>query len=178
MKKSLQYWWWRSWFFNNIYSVVRHKIHRFLRAIRWHRECISKTHDFDAQYSFTLLRYQLSQVLSCMLGGYHDEEGKDYTKALRLAVKILEKLEDDYYGEWAWRKIEARWGKFDLYEGDGGLLGGKYLGGKYEKVSTDEERTQCIKDRMRMHLLADRLYQNNVNRFWRIFAKYHRNWWD
>jgi hypothetical protein len=156
------------------YLKLRHLIYDISRMLRWNRECLYKVNDYDFSGSLILVEYHLKQVLQSMLNGRHlDEESKDYTKALKLSIRLLYKINNNVHEERAHDKLDATWGDIVLETRPDGSVNLKR-----ELEKTPQDKHLIRQQRIALLETAERRYQRDMKLFWQIFSKYHRHWWD
>jgi hypothetical protein len=164
--------WWYDQFPYKWWEAVYTKYRRIKRHIRWVRECLQYTWDFDAHGCFTLMRYQLERTKICIEKGYHVEEPNE-TKSLRIAIKLLKRIEDEKHEEECWNRIESKYGELITnwsYDGASRIA--------YHAFETEENREECREFSRQQYEIAATRRERELVLFWKIFTKYHRLWWD
>lgn len=143
-------------------------VRQVLHVLRW-LPVIWKDQDWDQAWMFTLWAYKLERMQVCHENDpYHGDSKYRYARQLLICKNLLRRLAagnyhekgfDDHYEKYPCRLLD------DLIENSDGTC-------------TLRERTPA-ESRSLHRLLKEEeaLYQADLDLFWKIFRKKHREWW-
>jgi hypothetical protein len=139
-----------------------------------------KNYDFDALTIERYLLFKLKRVQDALINGHVDltvEMGPKKMKALKLCIKLLERLNGHYH-----RFLDmhdAKWGEMECWfepteRGDGS----SYWRSKRPKANTPELQEQERKEFLEAVRADDREEMRDRRLVYRIIEKYICYWWD
>lgn len=181
-KSSKIYLWWIDsrigdayysvgWFFKNPYLQIK-------KLIQWHRNVFHNDYDFDAHCLFGIISYKLRRVLKVLENGYALHDDRDM-KALRLAIKLADRLQDDRYDIVQHERHANRWGEMKTWftpTNDG--TGSSYWNSSYPNANTPEKQEQERTEFRTGMLTSYARMKREEKWFYSILQKYMRVWWD
>lgn len=138
-------------------------------------------YDFDALTIENYLLFKLKRIQNALLNGHVDltvENGPKNMKALKLAIKLLERLTGSYEFHRFMDLHDAKWGKLQSWhepcEDDRGF----YWRTKRPKANTPELIEQERKEFLAACLADSREEDKYRKLLYNILAKYIVCWWD
>lgn len=138
-----------------------------------------KNYDFDALTIERYLLFKLKRVEECLLNGNVDltvEMGPKKMKALKLCIKLLERLNGHYYRFLDMH--EVKWGEMECWFEPTGLGESSYWRSKRAKANTPELIEQERKEFLEAVRADDREEMRDRKLVYRILEKYICYWWD
>jgi hypothetical protein len=136
--------------------------------------------DFDALTIERYLLFKLKRVEHCLINGNCDltvEMGPKKMKAIKLTIKLLERLNKDYhrFGD----MHDAKWGEMETWfepteRGDGS----SYWRSKRPKANTPELEEQERKEFREAYMADGREEERDRRLVYALINKYIRYWWD
>lgn len=170
-----------DWFFDAYYSVLSF-IERCKRS--WaYAKLGHKNYDFDALTIEHYLLFKLKRVQKCLINGTCDltvEMGPMKMKALKLCIKLLEKLNENDYSRFM-DMHDKKWGELHTWfepVNDGNPHSGSYWRSSRPKAVTPEEKEQERKEFLEASYADAREEEKHRRLVYRIIEKYIRYWWD
>jgi len=136
-------------------------------------------YDFDALTIENYLLFKLKRIEPCLINGHCDltvEEGPKKMKALKLCIKILERLNNDDYTRFD-KLHEKKWGKLEMWTEPTGD-GFHRLKSRRERATTPELKEQERKEYIESFHADARLENRDRQLMYKIIAKYITYWWD
>lgn len=168
---KFELWWWDTWLYRNVVEKIGIIYLTAKKHWRWHRDCVSKVSEFDGVTSLMTLRYHLERVLHNMESGWHPPDHSN--RSLRIALRLLGRLDEEKNDREVNAIMEAKWGKFIHGEDENG-----FWWAKYENETQPDDKITIMQERQALNSKYEARYDRNLKRFWMIFAKYHKGWWD
>ena len=167
------------------------KIKDFLRSIRRFFNKIKRVIDFipivwsgydwDYNYAIDLFKYQLSRMSKHLESDdAHTVNAKEDAMRIRTAIKLMDRVFDDYYSMEYLDYLEEKYGKinykFEPSEHEGLFEIKTYYGeeGKYSKEEMKkikEEESKLFFESMKKQEKAERI-------LWKLINHNIRGWWD
>lgn len=138
-----------------------------------------KNWDFDALTIERYLLFKLKRVEKCLINGTCDltvENGPRKMKAIKLCIKLLERLNDHYHRFTDMH--DAKWGEMENWfePCENGL--GSYWRTRRPKANTPELIEQEKREFREAYMADDREEQRDRKLVYRIIEKYIQAWWD
>ncbi len=168
--------WWYDFFLYRWYSNVDVFIRRFKRVVKWGRFMWTNW-DFDAATIFPLLERKLLRIQHCLINGHAIQEDKDL-KALRVAIKLANRLSNDYHERKYYDWHERKWGDSVFWFTDTEDKNYKRWNSRRTKVKTKEDEEQEVTDLRKIWEKSPKWEDRDVKWLFAIIAKYYRVWWD
>lgn len=167
-----------DFFFNNKIIEVSYWYERIKKNIRFYWNVLRFDYDFDSHGYLLMLNYKFKEVLKCIENDHAIQDPKDL-KALRICIKLTQKLWDDDYEARTWRKIESQFGKLghrfeDLNDGSDCSRWISNYGGN----ESDEYREKVWAVRKPMYEIVEKCQQRDERNLYAIMLKYRRAWWS
>ena len=94
-------------------------------------------------------------------------------KSLRLTVKLLKRVIDDYYVNLINKRIDERWGEVRYVDDFSRFRLNKHR----RKIRTDQDWKDFHVDSRKMHIWAENMNQKYWKIAFRIMEKYMHEWW-
>lgn len=171
-----KYWNNFNWFFVKPYGQLR-------KLMDWQRNVFSKDYDFDAHCLFAIIEYKLKRVYPVLEKGYAIQEEQDM-HALRLAIKLAERLKDDDYETREFARHDRKWGKLNMDINRVASWDSKGKPASYHcdmsrpgtiTAELEEQEHKEFRESMSRSYAAMQRDQKNL---YGILSKYLRVWWD
>ena len=173
----------KEWFFNlklvKWYFEVRYFLRRLKRSYFWVKDCIWNNWDFDGLTIYPLLEYKLKRVQFCLKNGHAVQEEKDM-KALRILIKLANRLANEYHENALCKRHEERWGKLDItwvpVEGKEGYSESIF---SRPKVITEEDEKLEREEYQELFMNKEpKWVERDEKLFFEILRRHIRNLWD
>lgn len=166
----------KYWLHDKWWDFVGKPIY-FLKKVYAYAKLLWNDFDFDAQCLYPLIRLKLQRVQKALENGNAIQEDKDM-KALKLAIKLLDRLIEDKY--WApMDRHDRKWGEMETwFEPTERNDGSSYWMSKRAKANTPELKEQEILEFRKAYETEDMLRERDKRNLFRILDKYIRTWWD
>lgn len=148
--------------FYNLETLLR----RIIRLYHWSKFMWTNW-DFDAHSIYSLLNYKLKRLEYCLINGCAIQEKKDL-KALKVAIKLSQRIYDEVHEDRLMEKHYKKWG----------ILIDGIFHSKNKKLMTGEQNIQYRKEFIQYNTLAQKLTDNDKKRLFAIITKYDNRWWD
>jgi hypothetical protein len=136
--------------------------------------------DFDGEYLTDLITFKLKRIQRELEHGSSIQDEK-YMQALRLAIRIGDKL-DTYYYHWFLDRHDAKWGRPDmcLEDSEHEHKGEKLRVMHFERpnVVDDATREQEREEFIAAYEADDAMRLRDARWFFRLIEKYYPGWWD
>lgn len=171
-RRGIKYLPYRAWVY--VSNYVRNKLRAFVRACQYARIGWNNP-DWDYSFLLELLAFKLARMEKALWR--HTAGEKESKQALRLAVRLVKKLQTEHYN-WHYDQHEKRWGpttsEFIPCENMPGYTTWKMT---REKV-TDENREQMEEELKLAFELDEKTRSRDAAWLFGIIAKYYNHWWD
>lgn len=141
----------------------------------WYWNVIRFDYDFEAHCIFMFMKYKLERVQK-ILTHYPktaiDRHGNKPLQALRLAIKLADRIEKDDYLSILMDRHTAKWGEIEDMFKCGRLNFDRPNADTPEKIAQEKEeyRKACFR--------SEDLENRDRAWFFGIINKYQRHWWD
>lgn len=140
-----------------------------------------KNYDFDSAYAFDLLLFKLKRIRkACIDEGIHVVEKKE-RQSLDLCIKLLERILNRDYGETFRKAHDEKWGEIQM-RFEPCTIGNKHAGSRIitnrPNVVTEADEKQELKEHKFVWEMEEKLEQQDVRKFFAIYEKYYKLWWD
>ncbi len=139
--------------------------------------------DFDSAFVFPLLLFKLKRVYKNTIDEGVHVVSKEEKQSLRICIKLLDRLCNRNYGETFSKEHDKKWGELNFsrtprdFDDKGNPI--TYNFNSYRPgIKTTEDEVQEREETKNLFKLEHELYHQDLEKFWRIFAKYHEYWWD
>lgn len=164
------------WFFKKPYLQLR-------KLIDWQLNVFRHDYDFDAQFLYAIIEYKLKRVYPVLKNGFTVQDERDM-KALRLAIKLAGRLNEDGYNAVELNRHNKKWGELEIKTDRVASLGahGEPIS-YYCDMSRPGAKTPDDKEQERKEFLEamNRSYaamKRDETRLYGILSKYIRVWWE
>jgi len=172
-----------EWWFD-IKRKIDSTIHRLKRSWAYAKLGYNNW-DFDAITIEHYLLFKLKRVQDCLINGHVDYsvgEGPKQLKALKLCIKLLERLNQGDMGYNRFMDLhDKKWGEskhwFEEVESDKPHQG-SYLRTSRPNANTEAEKEQERKEFLEAAMADDRQQDRDRQIVYAIINKYIRTWWD
>lgn len=140
-----------------------------------------KNYDFDGAYLIHLMTFKLKRIQRSLQNGWTMQDEK-YMQALRLAIRLGDKLENyEYY--WFMNRHNKKWGEPDMQFEDCDDEASNKKGLKRMEMYRKNVVDAATKEQERQEFLAasdaDEAIKDRDSRlFFRLIEKYYPGWWD
>lgn len=171
----------------DFYYTIRSHIERAKRALAYAKLGYNNW-DFDALTIEHYLAFKLKRVQNALINGHADltvDMGPKYMKALKLAIKLADKLSQGDCGYMRFMDLHnAKWGEgemvFTTVPGSEDRPGGPYstMDMVREKANTPELKEQERKEFLEAAYADDREQEKHRKLLYLIINKYICYWWD
>lgn len=153
------------------YAIVRF-FKRLHRAYKWVTECIWTNWDFDSHSIYSLLLYKLTQLQRELVNGYCVHNERDL-KALRICIKLLKRLDDEYHTDRysAWH--DRKWGELDMQ-----LTPARRATFSRSGIKSIDEAAQEKEECQKMYTKITAWINRDRMLLFKIMTKYMDQWWD
>ena len=171
----------RDIYFDIKYAICKPFVHA-KKVWEWYWNILRKDFDWDSGYVYHMLEYKLKRMEKSLLNGHAEQDPRDM-KALRLAIKLLNRLgADSIYFERAHRDHNLKWGELITwttpnYNADGEVITHTWHS-RRPNANTPEEIEQERQEYRKTWELEDWLTKRDQRWLYDILNKYLRNWWD
>lgn len=152
-------WYWNTPIYKRIQKPLELFFYRVGVCFRWCRDVLwDKVYEFDSHGSFILLRYHLENIRRCIANGHHLDQGPEL-KQLRVAIKLLKRLENEFwYTDLLYKLMDRKGFKSRGYK-------------QFRQNIYMQAFSECGKR-------CDAIKERDLKLFWLIFSKYYEGWWD
>ena len=171
-----------------LYRRVYHMLYKIRNFFDWIVKVISYSkllwNDFDWDFTFILilLQYKIKRTRN-NIGKYgiHEGKEKDCMQMKEIEDLLTRMIDDEWYGETAFKEFNSKWGELRMYTPIG----------EDRKSSSmmlplilkhDNENTENSKEHDRELLKCSKreetLRQQDYKKCFNLLAKNIRNWWD
>lgn len=158
---------------NSITSFI-HRIVDFIPALYQDR-------DYDYHGIYILIHKKLKRLHSHMLSGIGDHSHK-HLKAIKVAIKLSERLKSEYYIEHFLKKHEIRWGEGQMDFHSIGKSGSHRksfrMSMMFPKAKNLHQNTQAEMEIVTLTRLAYNIEAKRSRLLFHIISKYLYYWWD
>lgn len=164
----------------DLYYDIRARIEWTRRAFAY-AKLGYKNYDFDALTIEHYLLFKLKRVQDCLINGSCDltvEMGPKKMKAIKLAIKLLERLTGSYEFHRFIDLHEAKWGELHTWFEPSEDGRGSYWRSSRPKANTPELIEQERQEFLEAARADDREEEKYRKLLYAIIAKYIRYWWD
>lgn len=165
---KLQDWYW---------SILGKPLHHMKKMLDWYCNVFRHDYDFDALCIFRILEYKLQRIEKCLKNGHAIQEPKDM-KALRIAIKLCKRLDENNYGDRPYERHNAKWGEMITWLTPTENKHSMSWNHRRPKANTDEEKEQEGKEFMRVWEIEEMMQNREQRWLYGIMSKYLRVWWD
>lgn len=167
-------------FVDAYYSYIRRPVRR-LRHMLAFALFARNDYDFDSCYLINLIVFKLKRMQRALTVDAHCIHDDNTLKALRLAVRIGERLSADNYN-YAHDAHDRKWGELHMEldplpgEQDDKHRGSvaRFWRDKTTPETKEQERTEFLA----AYDADEKARERDARWFFKIIAKYYRNWWD
>ena len=159
------------WFFVKPYRQLK-------KLIDWQRNVFKNDYDFDAHCLYAIIEYKLKRVYPILEEGHAIQTQQDI-KALRLAIKLAGRLDEDRYNMVEWDRHAKKWGEMKNWftpVDDG--TGNSYWNSSRPNAVTPEEQEKERLEMLAGYVRASAAMKRDEARLYGILSKYLRRWWD
>lgn len=176
-KLKLKEWWYDlppvKWYYS-LWVTYR----RLKRVYRWSKFMWTNW-DFDALSIYPLLEYKLKRVQYCLEQGHAIQEDKDM-KALRIVIKLANRLANDYHETKLYDRHEAKWGQLHTWFTDcNDGTGCSQMHSKRPKAVTEEEQEKELEEFRNLFFALEPKWRGRDEKwFFEILRRHIRNLWD
>lgn len=185
--------WWKDsekwygkpyWLFQEVLHQIWFRPKKFLTKIFSYVSLVWRTgdYDFDACTIYPLLQLKLGRIYKAMEEGYA-VQSKEEMQALRICIKLCDRLyKDEYMNRW-WRKHEEKWGVIKInwkpysYDKNGEVSSHECITSR-PKANTKELRNQEREEFMAWGTLENKIREREKKWLFDTMNKYIRRWWD
>jgi hypothetical protein len=182
-KYSKPYEWWIQskfvdWIYDFKWKWFGKPIFQIKRLYQWHMNVFRFDYDFDFHCMFAIIEYKLKRIEKCLIDGNAFQDPKDI-KAIKLAIKLADRLKDDNYPEAFYKRHDRKWGKMKTWFtpcNDG--TGCSTWNHSRPKANTPKLKEQESKEHLASMHAADAKAKREEKRLYDILHKYGRSWWD
>jgi hypothetical protein len=173
------------------YEKMTYPLRRVRRFFSVYRERISrcwayarfawKNYDFDGEYLVQLMTFKLKRIQRSLQSGCSIQD-KKYMQALRLAVRLGDKLKNyDYH--WFMDCHNKKWGEPDVEFEDcddetSNKAGLKRMEMRRVHVVDEATKEQERREFMVAYEADDAIQDRDSRLFFRLIEKYYPGWWD
>lgn len=161
-------------------QMTKKQIKAFHAKVKCYSELLKEDYDFEWTYLLELMRFKLERMKKCIANG-HLTERKKRAKEIGEVISLLERIVKDDYLEKMMKPFHKKYGKPKVVETEVGdpipglgkvyQLGFIYPNGKKETPAMSKEVHK-------IHLLADKAQQDDIDKAFALMAKNIRGWWD
>jgi hypothetical protein len=160
------------------WKFIRNPIFQMKRLIQWWWNVFRRDFDFDAHGLFRIISYKLKRVEKALIKGCAIQAEVDM-KAIRIAIKLADRLDKDEYLDRAYRKHDAKWGIMKTWFtpcNDG--IDNSIWNSSRPNANTDAEKEQERQDSRNIYMLEEVLQKRDEKLLYNILQKYLRTWWN
>lgn len=148
------------------YFIAR-QYRRIKRLIKWIK-VINKDVPWDASGIYSLMLFKLKEIEHALLTDEYSEPNKQSRQALRISIKILNRLENHTHSDIMYRRHDKKWGKIEWPKG-GNI--------KRSKVITDEDYENERNDARAMYDGMEKWEDRDLTVLYSLLKKYIEHWW-
>ena len=142
---------------------------KFIWKIRWH--------EYDAVYE--IMKFSLLKTIHAFENARVHHVGMEHDiYYMRLCVKLIERIQSEYYDERAFDELEKRWGKYNTtikpIDGDDAFYS---MIIKRELEKTEEDSARYKEDFVRTHKYWTNKHEKAKKLLYRILQERLEHWW-
>ncbi len=152
-------------------------IKRLIKLYQWYVNVLRDDCDWDANSLYKIMEYKLKRVEQALKNGYAEHDVKDL-KALRLAIKLAEKLKENRYEDKLYDRHEKKWGGLISWTTEISNENLYQWHSKRPNAITDAEKELERKELMDTLVESQKYYDRDRRIFFDIMQKYMNRWWD
>lgn len=165
------------WYRRVIYDWFLNPCYQIKRLWQWYWHVFHNDYDFDAHCLYKIMSYKLQRVEASLLKGYATQEPKDM-KALKVAIKLLKRLDEDHHEEFCHIQHVKKWGESKYWttpceDGSGSSWFHSSRPNANTPEEKEQERTEWLDCYRRAALMRQReakwafsILVNNIERLW------------
>lgn len=168
-------WWESTWLGYRLY-VLRERVSRSwaFAVYAW------ENYDFDAAYALQLLSFKLKRVQHVLLTKAHTVQEPKHLQALKLTIRLIDKLSADEY-QYSYVRHNKKWfgvahPPFSFEKCDDPVGGSRLISARDHLP--EEQRQQENAEAVAAFAADDAAKARDKRWAFEIFAKYYENWWD
>lgn len=165
---------------NKYYDCVYYIKHFFTslkKSLDWHFNVLRYDYDFDANSLYNIINYKLKRTEIALINGFCDHD-RQKLKAIRLAIKLSNRLYKNFYDELQYKRQSALWGELLTWTTPHEDTEYVQMHFRYEKAITEEEKKQSTEDHMKLGYAMEALRNRDKRNLFFILDKYIDSWWD
>jgi hypothetical protein len=164
---------WKSRIKDFFWPIVRN-YRRICRSLAW-AKLGWNNYDWDHAYLLEVIEFKLKRMQREIVVQGHHIPDKATDQSLRLAIKLVGKLQKHDYGYFCDQHI-AKWGSLEFIEKTD-ENGRKYTGMGRPGVTPEQEEAERAEFRA-AYLKDDSIKARDTRWLFNIIAKYNEYWWD
>jgi len=170
------------WWVEGLYHKAIGRHIYFLMKVYAYAKVLRNDFDFDAHSLYPLLHLKLTRIEVSLKTGYAVHE-KDELQALRICIKLLNRLNnDDHYHrhferhEAKWGELKSEWPPADI-DKNGKVLNYLWVTSR-PNANTPELIKQEREESRARWMLAEQVKQRDKKIVFTLISKYLERWWD
>jgi hypothetical protein len=172
-------WWQETWIYNKLWNVyhkiVYRPIYRLKHYYGWYK-VLKNDYSWDSHSIYSILLHKLVTVRKAMLHGYAIQE-EQHMRALSLAIKLAEKLNDHEYNK-AYLRHERKWGELETWITPIQNSTNFSWHSMRPKAIFEKDLIQEREEQSLVWRADDARKQRDKRKFFNILAKYQGYWWE
>lgn len=158
------------------WKFIGNPCYQVKRLWEWYKNVFKNDFDFDGHCLYRIIAYKLSRVETSLKAGYAIQEPKDM-KALKLAIKLANRLAEDEYEDHFYRRHELKWGK-SKHSYTPAPGGSYYMHSSRPNAKTPEEERQSNVEFIDSMRRAAEIYKREAKWLYSILTNHLEVWWD
>lgn len=149
-----------------------------IKMYQWYRNVFKNDYDFDSHSLFSIIHYKLVRLKPVLENGISLQE-PEHMKALRIAIKLSARLNNDDYDLRAWDRHGKRWGELKSWtepcEDKDGYS--RYFSSRPNAVTEEQKELERV-ERILGSQRAYDIMKRDERWLYAVLHKYLRNWWS
>ncbi len=181
--RSKLYMWWIDteisyYYYSFVHKFIQNPIFQIKKTYDWYMNALRFDYDFDSHGLFGIIEYKLKRLEKQLVHGNAWQDPKDL-KALKLAIKLADRLREDKYEEVGYGRIDREWGEIgdDIFEPRNDSTS-KTWHTYRSKVKSKEDEAQMLAYSAEQCRLSDIRTARDEKNLYSILQKHSRVWWD
>lgn len=177
---ALRSWWIMSplsEYYYNIIDFIQKPFITLKKLYDWQVNVFKNDFDFDGSSLFGIIEYKLKRLEKCLIDGCAVQDSKDL-KALKLAIKLANRLNEDNYDNRFHRKHNQKWGELIMWSAPIEGSPSVRVTMTRPKAQTDKQKAKEQKEHLSHIEFCESIRKREERWLYSILAKYLRVWWD